>query len=89
MVSSGTDVTTSPRGSHNTSTQYELATIYHDCNRLRGEMGRPIVDDGEGIIQENLLSPSSRAAIRRRLDQDQAEQIDPALLEPIVEIREF
>ena len=73
--------------------QLEVAKIRHDCNRLRREMGRPVVDDGEGYIDPSLLSPSaarSLAWLKRRQERLQAErEVDPRLLEPVVQLVEL
>ena len=75
--------------------EHELAVIAHDCARLRREMGRPGGDEGnrEGLIDEAMLSPRSRAAFRYRMAQLEGNQagqasVDPALLEPEVQIIE-
>ena len=73
--------------------QLELAQVRHDINRLRGELGYPVIDDGEGIVDVSLLSPSAAASfawLKRRQARLEAESaVDPALLEPEVEIIEL
>ena len=82
-----------PRFAREVAEELELAQAKHDINRLRLELGYPVVDDGEGIFDVSLLSPSaarSLAWLKRRQERLAAEsQVDPAILEPEVQILEL